>query len=94
MVQCDLGNNKPVGISLEVSIKDKDIIYKLNSLIENSSILNPQRNQRDDIYNIGANGSSAYKLVSALYKTSGIYLDRKYNKAIDIFRKYGDNYGE
>lgn len=46
---------------------------------------NINRNNRDNIYNIYLSGNNAIKLAKILYiDNPGIYLDRKYNKALEI----------
>lgn len=48
---------------------------------------NPNRNKRDNIYNIGCNGASAKKVIEELFysiQDDDIYLDRKYQKMKEI----------
>lgn len=42
------------------------------------------RNKRDDIYNITIKNEEAIKLANLLYKDAKIYLDRKYENAVDF----------
>lgn len=45
---------------------------------------NPKRNKRDNIYNIGSGTFNAIKIATELYKDATIYLDRKYNKYLEM----------
>ena len=50
---------------------------------------NPNRNKRDNIYNIGCNGHSAEKVIKILYENidkDDLFLNRKYNKMKDILK--------
>lgn len=52
-------------------------------------IKNINRNKRDDVYNIYLSGNNAIKLIKILYiDNPGIYLDRKYNKALEIQNRF------
>ena len=45
---------------------------------------NPKRNKRDNTYNIGSGTFNAIKIATELYKDATIYLDRKYNKYLEM----------
>lgn len=45
---------------------------------------NPKRNQRDNIYNITCSQGSAKRVLDDIYKNANIYLNRKYNKYLEI----------
>lgn len=45
---------------------------------------NPKPNKRDNIYNILISKSSAKKVLDYIYQNASIYLERKYNKYIEI----------
>lgn len=45
--------------------------------------LHPNRNKRDDIYNITITSSICIKILKEIYKNATIYLDRKYNKYLE-----------
>lgn len=47
---------------------------------------NPQRNKRDNIYNIGSAGYAACKVLKEIYKDCTIYLNRKYNKYLECLQ--------
>ena len=44
----------------------------------------PQRNTRDNVYNITCAGSSAYKMSSFLYEDASISMPRKFSKYLEI----------
>lgn len=52
---------------------------------------NPKRNTRDGVYNIGCGTSSTKKVIDKLYHNATIYLDRKYNKMLEINQFIKDN---
>ena len=52
---------------------------------------NPKRNIRDGVYNIGCGTSNTKKVIDKLYYNATIYLDRKYNKMLEINQFIKDN---
>lgn len=52
---------------------------------------NPKRNIRDGVYNIGCGTSSTKKVIDKLYSNATIYLNRKYNKMLEINQFIKDN---
>lgn len=50
---------------------------------------NPQKNQRDNIYNIGCNGNSAKKVIKVFIDNiddNSLFLERKYKKMLEILK--------
>lgn len=82
------GNNRPF---LSLTTKSENLKNKyLNFLLEELGIIkNINRNKRDNIYNVFLSGNNAIKLAKILYLDNpGIYLERKYNKALEIQNYY------
>lgn len=52
---------------------------------------NPQRNKRDDIYNIGTGGLNACKILKRIYQNSTIHLNRKYQRYIECLKWESEN---
>jgi len=52
---------------------------------------NPQRNKRDNIYNIGCGMSSSKKICDKMYGNATIYLDRKYKKYLEMINFIKEN---
>lgn len=74
---------------LSLTTKSEDLKNSFCDFLYNISKrkYNPNRNKRDNIYNIGCNGTSAKKVVEKLFysiKEEDIYLDRKYEKMKEI----------
>lgn len=74
---------------LSLTTKSEDLKNSFCNFLYNTNNrkYNPNRNKRDNIYNIGCNGTSAKKVIDKLFfsiQEGDIYLDRKYQKMKEV----------
>ena len=77
------GQGKPF-VSLVTKSENLKVAY-CNFLLEEFGIIKEiSRNKRDNVYNIMVSNEEAQSLCRYLYNGAALYLDRKYNKALEI----------
>lgn len=77
------GQGRPF-VSLVTKSENLKVAY-CNFLLEEFGIVKEiSRNKRDNVYNIMVSNEEAQSLCKYLYDGAALYLDRKYNKALEI----------
>ena len=71
---------------LSLTTKSEELKEAYCSFLTNitAKSYNPKRNKRDNIYNITCALSSAKRILDKIYQNATIYLDRKYQKYLEI----------